>query len=546
MANIPTKEQREKLEQRRKELDTKLRMHNVAMSNSFGEYNRKQKELYTSKDEPKPDLENGLTPKAKSISKKVSNKKSITKMESNPIVSSMISSDENEETKSENDVLEIKQIDKTVNSNLSKTSKKTSKRKNNKKDPNYTTVSPGFNRPLKINDTVSDILGKVYNFMFVKYIKGIKLAGRDEKYRRLLRNVKERRIEELIGLFSGKYKKQNGLDNGKPKLVDKKTLIDHFKDITRTVIKQGSGLLNAGKNLIKGAKPTASTVAKVGAGAAAVSSLTEAMGGQESGGNYDITFADRVDPKTGKIKNIKGYKTPEDLYNKKLTEMSLSEVKEFGKKRSAVSQNSGAVGKYGFMPSTLFGRTDKHGKHVLGLVEQMGLSMDTPFNADTQEQIQNFLQKQNITQLKNQGVAITPGNTYMAQYIGATGAGAVHRAIEKGENKTVAQAMIDEKLNAPGKENNPELYNIKVSEFEGVLANRLKKHGYKPQETPIPENKKQQIPEQMKKDNSQKTSSISIMNNNTNVINGSTNMAINNDMQPAYPSLIEKQYYQYG
>ena len=353
MANIPTKEQREKLEQRRKELDTKLRMHNVAMSNSFGEYNRKQKELYTSKDEPKPDLENGLTPKAKSISKKVSNKKSITKMESNPIVSSMIPSDENEETKSENDVLEIKQIDKTVNSNLSKTSKKTSKRKNNKKDPNYTTVSPGFNRPLKINDTVSDILGKVYNFMFVKYIKGIKLAGRDEKYRRLLRNVKERRIEELIGLFSGKYKKQNGLDNGKPKLVDKKTLIDHFKDITRTVIKQGSGLLNAGKNLIKGAKPTASTVAKVSAGAAAAVGLSSISKMAQAESKGDPNQMNITNHEVGSVKNHTSSSqvipgnidvTTGKPYTTELTDMTMKEVYDLGTRRNEFFKRNGGAG----------------------------------------------------------------------------------------------------------------------------------------------------------------------------------------------------------
>ena len=33
---------------------------------------------------------------------------------------------------------------------------------------------------------------------------------------------------------------------------------------------------------------------------------------------------------------------------------------------------------------------------------------------------------------------------------------------------------------------------------------------------------------------------------NTNIINGSTNMAISNEKQNDYPMLIEKQYYSYG
>jgi len=209
--------------------------------------------------------------------------------------------------------------------------------------------------------------------------------------------------------------------------------------------------------------PTATQIPKSSSG-----DITSAIGGAESGGNYDVTFGDRVDSKTGKIINVNGNKTPEEIYGKKLTEMTLKEVKEFGQQRG----NNGAAGKYQFMPSTLFGTERNPG----GLVGQLKLTMDTKFTPEIQDKIQNLLRQQNTQSLKNQGVPITPGYEYMAHYIGSGGAAAVYNYISKNENgeKTVADVMADKKYPIG---NNPELAKIKAKDFESVLAGRLQKQG---------------------------------------------------------------------
>jgi hypothetical protein len=212
--------------------------------------------------------------------------------------------------------------------------------------------------------------------------------------------------------------------------------------------------------------------------------MASAIGASESGGNYDISFGDRFDKKSGKVINVAkdpktgqplNLMTPEEFSGgKKLTEMTLEEVKAFGKYRSQNGAGAGAVGKYQFMPSTLFGRTNKQGKHIPGLVDQLGLPMNTIFSGQIQEQLQELLHTQDVNALKKAGVPITPGYEYMAHYIGAAGAAAVYNSIKRGEDKTVAQVMMDAGYSVG---NNAELYKIRAMDFEKELQSRLEKKG---------------------------------------------------------------------
>jgi hypothetical protein len=234
----------------------------------------------------------------------------------------------------------------------------------------------------------------------------------------------------------------------------------------------------------EGAKSVVSTAAKVAGAAVLGGTMASAIGASESGGNYDISFGDRFDKKSGKVINVAkdpktgqplNLMTPEEFSGgKKLTEMTLEEVKAFGKYRSQNGAGAGAVGKYQFMPSTLFGRTNKQGKHIPGLVDQLGLSMDTKFSGTIQEQLQEFLHTQDVNALKKAGVPITPGYEYMAHYIGAGGAAAVYNSIKRGEDKTVAQVMMDAGYSVG---NNAELYKIRAMDFEKELQSRLEKKG---------------------------------------------------------------------
>lgn len=227
-----------------------------------------------------------------------------------------------------------------------------------------------------------------------------------------------------------------------------------------------------------------STALKVGAGVAIVGSMSSAIGASESGGDYNISYGDRFDKKSGKIINVAtdpitkkplNLMTPEEYSGgKKLTEMTLSEVKAFGEYRSKNGAGAGAVGKYQFMPSTLFGRYDKQGKFRPGLVQQLNKSMSDKFDGPMQEELQQLLHGQDTNALKKAGVPITPGYEYMAHYIGAGGAIAVYNSINRGEDKTVAQVMMDAGYSVG---NNKELYELRAVNFEKELQRRLEKKG---------------------------------------------------------------------
>jgi hypothetical protein len=230
-------------------------------------------------------------------------------------------------------------------------------------------------------------------------------------------------------------------------------------------------------------KAPVSTAAKTAAKVGVAVSAADAIGGAETGGNYDLSYGDVFNKKAGKTINIAkdpktkkplNLKTPEEYSGKKLTEMTLAEVKAFGEYRSKNGAGAGAVGKYQFMPSTLFGS-----KKGTGLVQQLMLkkpdvNMNTKFTPALQDELQQLLHTQDVKTLKRLGVPITPGYEYMAHYIGAGGAAAVYNSIKKGEDKTVAEVMSDHNYDIG---NNAELLEIKAADFEGILASRLEKKG---------------------------------------------------------------------
>ena len=211
--------------------------------------------------------------------------------------------------------------------------------------------------------------------------------------------------------------------------------------------------------------------------------LNEAIGGAESGGNYDITFGDRVNS-SGVIYNTvevggrgETLKTAEQFSGKKLTDMTLSEVQQFQAYRQSASANSGGLGKYGFMPSTLFG-----GRNGGGLVNDLGLSMNTKFTPDVQERLNDLLQKQNRESMKKAGVPDNRAYAYMGHYIGPGGAAEIYQATLRGDgNKTVAELWNrkfgylsgDPKNKIDVGKNNVELTQIKAKDFERILDKRL-------------------------------------------------------------------------
>lgn len=326
----------------------------------------------------------------------------------------------------------------------------------------------------------SQVLTDMFEFMQVSRKEDLELYDTIDNFERLNEAQRESNHKELMNAIIG--------ITGKKRKVDKKMDLDSKKrKVDEESRKKTGAKVKEEKEFVP--KPVAeagmSTPMKIGLGVAAatataygVSKLRHAMSGAESKGNYNLTFGDVTD-KAGKITNPRGYITPESEYGKKLTDMTLAEVKEFGAKRNAKSKNSGAVGRYQFMPSTLFGKG--------GLVEESGLPMDTKFTPEVQEKLQDLLEKRNQKTLAAKGIPATDVNMYMAHYIGPGGVEAVLDSVRKGLDITVAQAMEKHNLTAPGRANNPELYQKKVWEFEDLLARRLAANMPKDEElTPAP------------------------------------------------------------
>jgi len=200
------------------------------------------------------------------------------------------------------------------------------------------------------------------------------------------------------------------------------------------------------------------------------------MATNETGGNFDITFGDRVDPKTNAIVNGQ-YKTVAQWSQEtlgtplQLTQLTLDQVQAFQKYKSSVKDNSGAVGAFQFMPSTLFGSI-KNGKLAPGLVQQNNIPMTAKFDQKLQQQLQDKFMAANDAILEKNKVKVTSGNRYMAHYIGPSGAVAVYKDIETDPNITVAQSMVKHGYRDPTT-NNPELAILTVSQFPDIMDKRM-------------------------------------------------------------------------
>ena len=216
-----TNKEIEALEQRKRELDTKLRMHEASMGGNVRLPRKTKKEsVQTEPWQPKSPLKTidqstvnkeptetayELTQKALAMADAatkqkadiVMNTKGMQNMMTNPIMSSVMKTNPAR--------------DQEVQQNSGQVSEKTSTTKPKrrlKKNPNFTTVVPGIAKPLKLFDSVADILGKMYNFMVKKYFYDSRQYKKEKKYRSKLVKTKEERIQELIHLFGGKYTKK--------------------------------------------------------------------------------------------------------------------------------------------------------------------------------------------------------------------------------------------------------------------------------------------------------------------------------------------------
>jgi len=185
--------------EKRKELDLKLKMHAASMG---GNTRSKKEKKVTKTDSEKPDeILYELTDKAIAMADKIMKAKGVQEMMSNPIMSSVASKPKEEpQSQPQTPVAEPAK-------EAPKESKKDTEEKKvsvKKKDPLVTKISSGSETPLKVKDGAADILAKIANHQ-KKWEKFEKLKGKkDKKYRKELDDQKERFLEETVEALTGK------------------------------------------------------------------------------------------------------------------------------------------------------------------------------------------------------------------------------------------------------------------------------------------------------------------------------------------------------
>jgi hypothetical protein len=215
---------------------------------------------------------------------------------------------------------------------------------------------------------------------------------------------------------------------------------------------------------------TAKTAVKVGAGVGAAVVASQAIAGAESGNDYTVSYGDS--PKNKKRKAV-------EMTGKNITEMTLTELEEYQKKRGP---KENAVGKYQMIQSTLFGTPGVAGT---GLVNQLKLDKDkTLFDEKTQDLLYQKLYSGYEPGLKAMGAPITPGYLYMMHYLGPRATQVVFEASKETPNLTIAEALLKAKEKYPKNNfdniieaNKRDMTTIKVADFSATLQSRLEKKG---------------------------------------------------------------------
>jgi len=522
-----TNKEIEEAEQRKREFDTKLRMHEASMGGNI-RLPRKSKKETTAKEPWQPthplktidqsstkqdpaETQEELTQKYLSMATKVMETKGVQDMMTSPVMPASFKTNPARKPESTEQNSEASPEQKPE-----ETTKKTSKSKKTiKKDPDYSTVVPGMVRPLKFRESVADILGKMYNFMRKKYIDDSRQYKKEKKYKKKLVAIKERRIEELIHLFGGKYIR-------KPMKSKDESF---FSKLLRYAI-VGGVLFFLGSKMalasvsqkIKDTMPEIpdfmSFLGKKSAGGGPAKSLSELISRGESGGSYDIY-------NTGTA----GVTGPP----LKLSEMTVGEVMNLQKQKKVF-----AAGKYQITPDTL-----SNG------VQTLEISKSEKFSPKIQEklfteyligskrpEIQKYLNDPHpdkktthdyLKALSKEFAAVADPDTGKSYYDGLA--------------KNTASITTSEALAAGEKDRSARQTELAKKQNPIPVGNVTVEQS---QPTPV------SIPPVSPQTNKSGTQNISMLNNNTNIINGSTNMAITSEDRNNYPPLIEKQYYTYS
>jgi hypothetical protein len=326
----------------------------------------------------------------------------------------------------------------------------------------YATVAPNKIVPIRKGESIANVAAKLLA-MFNKTYEEKKLQRElNKNFEEEIQLEDKKRHENLIReIYKAKGMKQPS--KGKKNKTANK--LKDWSDIKNLKIEKGKG------GIVGAAKDAASTAAKVGVGVTSTfvaGNVLAKIAGTESGGSYTIMNILPGESKTGTYEAQAGRaKLGGGTYDKSLTDMTLGEVIELGKQRSALSGTKGggsAAGKYQFMPATIAGL----GPKVFGKNWQ-----NVPFNKENQDKMAEALLQEEIASLKRNGVPVSEATVYMTHL---TGDGAKVKRImdpanEDKKMKDVIPALVGS--------NNDTLANMTVKQYKDSLA---KKYSYGPLE----------------------------------------------------------------
>ena len=199
------------------------------------------------------------------------------------------------------------------------------------------------------------------------------------------------------------------------------------------------------RNLSKLRSPTPYTPPGVPTG---VSQSMRDIVGQSEGGaaGYDASF------RFGKVGGDPSI--PKKYGGKTLSQLSIGEVLEYSKSRK---ENEGAVGKYGFMPSTL--------ESLLG---EAKLTKSDTFSAANQDKLYDILTRRNSYILQRYGIEPTPRNLHLAHVVGP---GSVSKLLSPENQSKNALDVLGFDRNSSVAKTNPQL-NQTVSDYVSSITTK--------------------------------------------------------------------------
>jgi len=377
-----------------------------------------------------------------------------------------------------------------------------------KKDPQFNTIAPTAETKLKAGDSEGDILGKIFNLMVKSYHERDADFKEETKYKEKLAEKKEERSKELIGLFSGKQKKPPKKEpkekKEKPKTGVKAEKIEPTtpRGTTARRIATTAGAAVAGAAVVGGALTLGNLIAEKGeSGKASYNAYNKGTRG-------------------GKI--IAGNK-PEKLEDMTVGEIMARQSIKWGAPNE--DQKLFAVGKYQVIPETLS-----------DAVKTLNINKDEKFSSQLQEKIfSDYL--------------ITAKRPAIAKYINSpTDDPVLLKDAVRQLSYEWASIADPDKGGMQSHYGSGNRAAISVDEISKVLKIERENHlkagtQSKTMPSPVPvAPTPTPLPEKISNTESTTTPSVSVLNNNTNIIKGGTTYSIIEEIVSDYPAFLQKQY----